>query len=427
MASKRVGSVRSISYKKDDPSRRLGLGADVLSAAATQDLVADALNAPVTTIPVIEHTTLDYDGVLTQSESVEAFGAELDFFNDPGGANADAVQTTFVHPGILQSAIAVVAVGFHVFAEPFCFTTIGNALSPVPATGVLSPVSPDVFSQNASGAGLGLTGQQALTPADLSWGWPMQYAAWELIEAYTFEWVVRNRYDLLKESARYVAHFGSFSDKNGASSSEVPVMPFAHRINDRYRLKGTGNIFLPVDHVRMGLFSFEGAEEDTFRPSADFAMAPVTYGGLSLQDRVRNPPFRMLGSPYCIPSGTPIGLKLIATDTLHQQMLVSLMSAAGAGVPSISGGAVPPILTADQNITAGYNVSGSGPEVSLDATPVTANSQTQVGRAQFKGGNLSLSMIAKGYEFTDELMQQICSDPQLKCNLLNQCGLQIAT
>ena len=59
-------------------------------------------------------------------------------------------------------------------------------------------------------------------------------------------------------------------------------------------------------------------------------------------------------------------------------------------------------------------------------TPVTAPSQTQVMRAGYKGGNLSLSMIIKGYEFTDELMAQICSDPVLKCSLLNQCGLQVA-
>src|SRR5579872_6137485 len=120
MAQKRLGT-KQISFKKDDPWRKLAVG-------AAQDLIADALNSPVTTIPVLEHTTLDYDGVLTQIEAVEAFGPELDFFNDPSSANADQTQSTFVHPGILQSAIAVVAVGFHVFAEPICFTTIGNSL-----------------------------------------------------------------------------------------------------------------------------------------------------------------------------------------------------------------------------------------------------------------------------------------------------------
>jgi len=424
MAQKRLGT-KQISFKKDDPWRKLGLGADITSVGAAQDLIADALNSPVTTIPVLEHTTLDYDGVLTQIEAVEAFGPELDFFNDPSSANADQTQSTFVHPGILQSAIAVVAVGFHVFAEPICFTTIGNSLSPVPTVGVFGPMSPDVFSNNATLSALGLVPGQAMVPANLSWGWPMQYAAWELIEAYTFEWVVRNRYDLLRESARYVAHFGSFADKVGASSSQVPVIDFARRVNDRYRAKGTGGIFLPVDHIRMGLFGFEGAEEDTFRPSADYALAPVTYGGLSLQENYRNQPYRMLGSPYCIPTGTPIGLKLTLSDVVHQQMLVALMSAAGS-TPGAGTGVIPPQIQPDQNISVGFNVAGSGPEVSLDTTPVTAPSLTQTCRAGYKGGNLSLSMIIKGYEFTDELMQQICSDPQLKCNLLNQCGLQIA-
>lgn len=423
MATKKIGKIQL--GNKDNPYRKLGLGADTASLGAAQDLIADAINSPVTTIPVLEHTTLDYDGVLTQIEAVEAFGTELDFFNDPASSNADQVQSTFVHPGILQSAVAVIGVGFHVFAEPCCFTTIGNALSPVPSVGVLSPMSPDVFSSNATLAGLGLTGSQTLVPANLSWGWPMQYAAWSLIEAYTFEWTVRNRYDLLRESARYIASFGSYSDKVGASSSQLPTIDFARRVNDRYRQKGTSSIFLPVDHVRMGLFGFEGAEEDTFRPSSDFAMVPVTWGGLSLQDHYHNQPYRLLGSPYCIPTGTPLGLKLSVSDVLHQQMLVTMMSAAGS-VPGAGTGAVPPLLTADQNIGAGFNVAGSGPEVSLDPTPVTAPSPTQVMRAGYKGGNLSVSMIIKGYEFTDELMNQICSDPQLKCNLLNQCGLQIA-
>lgn len=411
-------------YLRHTASKRIGLGADVLGAAAAQDLIADALNSPVTTIPVLEHTTLNYDGVLTQTEAVKAFPTELDFFNDPSGAQADQVQSTFVHPGILQSAVAVIAVGFHVFAEPLCFTTIGNAFSPVPSVGVLSPISPDVYSNNATLGGLGLVAGQSLTPANMSWGWPMQYAAWNLIEAYTFEWVVRNRYDLLRESARYIASYGSYGDKVGASSSQVPVIDFARRVNDRYREKGTSSIFLPVDHLRMGLFGFEGAEEDTFRPSADYALAPVTWGGLSLQDHYHNQPYRLLGSPYCIPSSTPLGLKLTVSDTLHQNMLIALMSAAGS-VPGAGTGAVPPLLTADQNLI-GAGVVGSGPEVSLDTTPVTAPSQNATIRAGYKGGNLSLSMIIKGYEFTDELMQQICSDPALKCQLLNQCGLQIA-
>lgn len=305
--SKSVGQKTVI---KRDENCKIGLGVDTNSSNAIVDMLTDALNSPMTTIPVIEHTTLDYNGVLTQTEAVSAFGLQLNFFNDSAGDEADATQTTFVHPGILQNAIIVNAIGFHVFAEPLCFTQIGNSLSPVPLVAQQSPASPDVFSQNTTNGNLGLVTGQTLTPAAISWGWPMQYAAWNLIEAYTFEWVVRQRYDLLKESARYIAHFGSFSDKVGAGTSQVPVTPFARVINARYRTKGTSGIVLPIDHVRQGLFAQGGeisAEGDVFRPSSDFQLADVTWGGLALQDQYRNQPWRRLPTPYCIFKRDPAG------------------------------------------------------------------------------------------------------------------------
>jgi hypothetical protein len=412
-----------------DRDKQLGLGADVQTMGAAVDLITDALNSPMTTIPVIEHTTLNYSGVLTLAEAQSAFSNTLNFFNDSTGDEADATSTTFVHPGILQNAIIVNAIGFHVFAEPLCWTQIGNSLSPVPVGAQLSPMSPDVFSQNATLANLGLVSPQTLTPAAISWGWPMQYAAWNLIEGYMFEWVVRQRYDLLRESARYIAHFGSFSDKVGAGTSQVPVTPFARVINNRYRTKGSTGIVLPIDHVRQGLFAQGGeiqADGDTFRPSSDFQLADVTWGGLALQDQYRNQPWRRLPTPYCIMSGMPLGLRLVSTggDQIHINNLIALMSASGGLTQDF--GATPPVITADQQITPGFNIAGSGPEVSLDLTPAIFPSQTNVARALYKGGNLSLSMMIKGWEVTDDLLQQICSDPALKAKLTQANGLQIA-
>lgn len=408
---------------KRDENSKIGLGVDTNSPNSIVDMLTDALNSPMTTIPVIEHTTLNYDGVLTNTEAKSAFGLTLNFFNDSAGDEADVEQTTFVHPGILQNAIMVNAIGFHVFAEPLCFTQLGNSLSPVPPAAQQSPMSPDVFSNNTSLANLGLAAGQTLTPARISWGWPMQYAAWNLIEAYTFEWVVRQRYDLLKESARYIAHFGSFSDKVGAGTSQVPVTPFARVINNRYRTKGTSGVVLPIDHVRQGLF-LSGSESDVFRPSSDFQLADVTWGGLALQDQYRNQPWRRLPTPYCIMSGVPLGLKLTASDQIHLNNLIALMSASGGLTQDF--GTTPPIITADQNINAGNNVAASGPELSLDLVPVVAPSLTNAASALYKGGNLSLSMIIKGWEVSDDLLQQICSDPALKAKLTASSGLMLA-
>lgn len=408
--------------KNPDPNRKIGLGADLSNLGVCYSLVEDALNQPATTIPVIEHTTIDYAGVLTDAEASAAFPPEWKFFNQDLNPGADAQPTTFEHPGILQSAIIVRGVGFHVFAEPLCFTADGNALSPIPAVGQASPMSPDVYSNLATNAILGLSSNpaQTLNPATMSWGWPMQYAAWNLVEAYRFEWVVRNRYDLLMESARYIAHFTSFSDKIGAGTSQVPVMPFAQRINARYRQKQGNSIFLPVNMKRQGLFVGEEVEQDVFRPTGDYRLSDVTWGGLALQEAYRNQPLRMLPVPYCIPSGNPIGLKLTVEDEVRQKELIKWMSAGEQ-----LGGIAPPILTPDQNITAANTLGGG--ELTLDTTPVIQVDTTNPTIENFKGGALMIAMLINGFELTDDAMQAICSDAKLKAQLASGHGLQLAT
>lgn len=415
---------------QDDPAVKIGLGADLASPGLLFSLVQDAMNSPATTIPVIEQQTLDYGGVITDADAVKAFPSEWKFFNHESNAGVDAVQTTFQHPGILQSGIIVKGVGFHVFAEPLCFTQqvnmwIGPDGAPPISGGPLPPISPDVFSHNASFATLGLAAGYGLIPGTLSWGWPMQLAAWHMIEAYTFQWTVRNRYDLLKESARYVAHFGSFSDKVGAGTSEVPVMPFARSLNDRLRKLGApAGIALPIDHKRQGLWA-GGTEplnspDDTFIPSRAYGMAPVTWGGLSLQETYRNMPIHMLPVPYCIKSSSPLGLNLVATDNVHLNALINLMSAGNQT------GVFPASVTADAAVAAGFNAAGAGQEVDLNATPAIFSSRTQVQNADFKGGNLSIGMLVFGWEMTDDAVEQICSDQSLKNQLNSQFGLLIA-
>lgn len=415
-----AGKKFQIKKNKNDANLKIGLGADLSNLGVCYSLVEDALNQPATTIPVIEHTTIDYAGVITDAEANAAFPPEWKFFNQDLNPGADAQPSTFEHPGILQSAIIVRGVGFHVFAEPLCFTADGNALSPAPSVGQAAPMSPDVFSNLATSTVLGLSGGQSLTPSTLSWGWPMQYAAWNLVEAYRFEWVVRNRYDLLMESARYIAHFTSFSDKIGAGTSQVPVMPFAQRINSRYRAKGTNSIFLPVDFKRQGLFvNGSEVEQDVFRPTGDYRLADVTWGGLALQEAYRNQPLRMLPVPYCIPSGNPIGLKLTVEDEVRHNELIKWM-AAGENL----GGAVPPVLTPDGNITTA-NTQGGG-ELTLDTAPIIQVDTTSPVIENFKGGALMIAMLVNGFELTDDAMQAICSDPKLKAQLASGTGLQVA-
>jgi hypothetical protein len=418
--------VKSIKKDPNDAAVKIGLGADLLNPNIVFDLVQDAMNSPATSIPVIEQQTLDYAGIINDKDAIAAFPVEWKFFNHESNPGVDAVQTTFQHPGILQSAIIVKGVGFHVFAEPLCFTQQVNMWSVggfAPEGTTAPPISPDVFSQNAL-ASLGLGAGGALVPGNFSWGWPMQLAAWHMIEAYTFQWTVRQRYDLLKESARYVAHFGSFSDKVGAGTSEVPIMPFVQNVNRRLRTLGTpAGIALPIDHKRQGLWNVgvdPTVNTDTFIPSRAYQTAPVTWGGLSLQETYRNMPIHMIPVPYCIKSNSPLGLNLVATDQIHLNALIALMSAADQ-----TGGPFPPAVVADVSVLPGFNAAG-GPEVDLNATPAIFNSMTQVQNVDFKGGNLSIGMLVYGWEVTDDALDQICTNADIKNRLNSQFGLLIA-
>jgi hypothetical protein len=404
---------------KDSAVRRLGLGQTGLSQSGVATILKSALSCPIMDVPNIEHTTWDITGPIDQEDVVATFGSEIDIFNSGkqvGGVSQ--VQTTFVHPGILQTGLIVIAVGFHIFADPLCFTALGNSLSPAPATTITQPISPDQFTQLDSNALLGLSGSQALQKSTLSWGWPMQYAAWHMINGYNFDWIVRNRYHLISESARYVAHFSSYADNFGAGNSQVAVNEFAARVNANYRQYNTGGIFLPVDHRRQGAFLQTGVEASAWRPTRDFALADVMWGGLNLQQRNNNKMFRPLTMPYYIPANTPIGLQLNESDTVQANLFRQYLSITNGGA------AVPPITTPDANLAAGFGFASG--EVSLDANPVLASTASQVGNAEFKGGTLELSMLIKGFEVDDDFAKSM-TDPGLKQALQAEFGLQFCS
>src|SRR6185437_1169392 len=216
--------------------------------------------------------------------------------------------------------------------------------------------------------------------------------------------------------------------------SQVNVMEFARRANARYRSKGGSGagIFLPVSHRRVGSFANGGdegfdAESSVFRPTSDFDLANVTWGGLGLQDRLANKVFRRLTLPYYIPANTPIGITLEQSDDIQAALMQQQLSIT-AGL----GGSVPPVLSADPNIAASIptlNAAAHGltqsPELSLDATQIISSQVSNVGRAQYKGGNLSIFMIVKGFEVTDDFARNLQANPDLLAAVQAEFGLQM--
>lgn len=407
--------------RRETMARRLGLGA---GSNTTDQLVKETLSEvlnpsyPVHLIHNLEHTTWDFDGPITNQEITEIFGNSVDIFNSgkivPG---VDAVQSTFIHPGILQTGIIVTHLGFHIFAEPLCFTALGNVLAPVPVAPEAAPASNDAMTDKFLASAL--AAGESLTPAFLSWGWPMQYAAWHFIHAYNFDWIVRQRYHILSESARYIAHFASFSDEVGAGNSTVPVQPFAARANKRLLQEGGTGIFLPATRHRQGVFTDGTAGEvDVARADRSNELVPVLWGGLQLQNRYTNCMWRKLHLPHFIPQNSPIGLQLNVSDEVQQQHFYEQMSISDFQTT----GSIPPVVGPfDPNIQQGLDL--GYPELSLDATPAPVVAKIPVGRVDVKGGTIEFSMIVKGFEVTDEFAKRM-NEQHMRGHLSGSLGLQ---
>jgi hypothetical protein len=399
-----------------------------MSDQAVLSLLNDAFDCNMSSIPQTETTTITFAGPVSDTNLLEALGGTIDIFNvGKTVAGASSVSSSLPGPGILQTALLMIGYGVDIIAEPDCFTTIGNTLSPQPAAAQVAPISPDVFTAadlQAATTQLGLAAGQSMQKAVLSWGWPMQYAAWFLANSYSIDFIVRNRYHMISEPLRDVVHFSS-GETSGEGTSQVSVADFASRVNAYYRdtcCAPNNGIFLPITHRRQGAFGTAVAptgEPSAFRPTNDYGTVDARQGGLALQNRFGNGFRRKLPLPYFIAANSPIVFQLNQQDEyLAGQMRNQLSITNGIG------GAGPARVSPDVNILPTFGF--AAPEVTIDATPVVTPSSIQAGTDEYKGGALILSTSIYGFELTDDLACAIQS-PALKQALANEFGLQFAS
>lgn len=378
------------------PSRFIGLG-----TKPDVDLAAAVMQIGFTQVPVIEYVTWTTNVPLTDAEILSTFGNEIDVLQNPKTViGIDSVDSSFVQNGTLQVDMLVQGFGVHLFGEPLSFSQIGNSLQPAPATATAPPGSPDVFTLNDVQA-LGLPAASAMNPAILEWGVADWEALWHMANAYQFQWIMQQRYQLIQELVADVCYFGPYAEAAASGTSEVPIQPYVRQANNRYRAKAAGGIFMPVNYRRVGSVTTAGGlpvgaagNVGVFHPTRDFDLAPTTWGGISNQGRAANTPFRKLIRPALLEKGLPIGMLLRVQDEFHQLQMQKFLSLSESTAGNLA------TVSMDANVGGIVNAAALiMPELTLDqGANAFSNERVNTDRVIYKGGTLKLSILIKGFE-----------------------------
>jgi hypothetical protein len=369
-------------------------------------------------IPVIEEVVWTVPLPLTVEEATSTFGDTVNLLSGSSAVpGVQSIDSTFLINGILQTDILAQGVGVHVFCEPQSFSTIGNAFT-APATTTVPPPSPDVFTlndlNNGALGGAGSGGSfvpNPLSPAVFEWGAEVWKAGWNFINAYQFQWKTSQRELVLNELAADVSYFGSFADAEASGTSEVPVIEYVAAVNAQYRAKGSGTIFLPVTHRRVGSQGYTGGATGTlnvgiFHPTRDFDLAPTTWGGLRWQGYgCRGQMYRPVESPCFLERGIPIGMLFVVQDAVHQAAMLEALTITneplGTNVSNDANLSCTTGTAASSANASPITVASAGNQMieqTLDTTPGLVRQDVNTCREVFKGGVLKLAIKIKGWE-----------------------------
>ena len=395
------------------------------------DAINESVGCPVWNMDVIEQVRWNLQGPVADSTVNEVFGAEIDLFgsgrNVPG---IDFVETTMAQTGQTQTYMVTCYIGFHLEPEPLCWTAQGNAWShptvPVLAGGL--PISPDVFTQNdrnngALGGGVSAEGANIMVPAVLEWGWWANYVSWMMARAYNLRWRIGQHTNIMDEVLRHTAYMPPSAQEGSASDSQVDIVDFVRRMNNRYDAFGTALNFLKINRLRIGsVLGTAGTNLGIFKPDRSLELADATYGGMDLRSMLRgNSEFRKLTLPYVIKPGVPIGLFLQENDGVQGDIMRRYLSITQGF------GTTPPLITDQVQIPAepdGTDVSPVGLERTLDGFNVAQ--QVDSDRALFKGGELKISLMVKGFEVTEQWYDTLKNNPDLMDVVTSACGIRFA-
>src|ERR1019366_5704972 len=158
-------------------------------------------------------------------------------------------------------------------------------------------------------------------------------------------------------------------------------------------------------------------------PSRDEQRVGVTYGGMDLRSLLNNnSEFRKLALPYVIKPGVPIGLVMEECDSIQATIRRNYLS-----ITQGLGGVFPPVLVDEENISGVYNGGGTG-NVNLERTLDGSNvsQAVPVGTALFKGGDLKIGLLIKGFEVTEDWYNVMSQNADIRSVVMNACGIRFA-
>jgi len=393
----------------------VGVGASPgdIQAAYMASTLNELLNCGFSQVPVLEYTTWTIE--LPQLDvNLQANFAEsiLVLQQGPSVPGVTSVDSSFIQNGTLQVDMLVCGFGIHAFAEPDQGSILGNFVYPVPAVNNV-PVSPDAFTINdvdnyALGPNVvpGAPGGSTILPSILEWGGPAQQAIWHLANGYQFVWIYQQRNLLVNELVADVAYYGSYSEATAAGDSQQAVQRLARRANDHYQQDlQTPGAFIPINAQRVGSAGTGGSGSGSagngnrgiFHPTRAYDLMDTCWGGLQVQGRVCNSPFRRLPKPVILEKGVAIGMQLRAQDPYHVQEFLKYMSITDNGQSS---------LPANYPADVAFSIGSGGTTISntdtyleiefLTGQPVAQ--QVITDRVLCKGGAVQLMIGIKGIE-----------------------------
>lgn len=402
-------SFKDLQAMQSMPGRTFGLGREALAtsegtlgdAAGNTKAWQDSTCCPVTNQQVIEYTTVRYQIPLLDSAITSAFGTEVDLLQGPQiPAGAVSLDTSFAMGGLLQANMYATSIGVHITASPMAFSTLVNFGTA--AAAATNFVSPDAFSvHDLASGGLGAT--TGITAGTFAWGVYDWLAGYAMSEAYQVNWKFCNRYLLLNEMLSDFAYFGPGADGQGFSDSDIPVQEFIEKQNNEVYV-ATGSTIFPISHRRYASVNSSttgvtfATNTPMFKPTNDFKTASVSWGGIGYQQRSCCQPFKKLGRPVYLRAGLPISITLLATDAYElseMQRYLSISNGEGTNVAA--------------NVHIASGVTGAQTGGSTAGLEITNDTGTQAYAQQLvvtdsklgKGGELSVSVLFKGFECCD--------------------------
>lgn len=421
-----LGGVPPMRADLETPKARAGL-AGAAGLGSIIDLINNSKDNPVYNMDVIEQVRWTMLGPQTDASISANFGAEIDLFGSGKSvAGIDFVETTMAQTGQTQTYFIACYLGFHIEPEPLTFDTIGNAWQTPVGSPAVVPASPDIWTA-ADLAAMGFAAEggafsgQAFARAVWEHGWWANYAAWHLVRAYNLRWKIGQHTNIMDEVLRHTAYMPPSAQEGSASSSEVDIIDFTNRMNERYASLGSAAIFLPVDFLRLGSNGplVGGGAPGIFTPTSDFERVGATFGGMDLRSMLRgNSEFRKLTLPYVIKPGVPIGLILQENDTDQgDQMRRALSMTLGTGI-------TPPIETPFDRIPLSAFTQAL-PERTADGI-YPALQTIPLETAIFKSGDLKLSLMIRGFEVTEDWYNIMSQNQDVRDVVMAACGIRFA-